>query len=170
MEAFGAALAFTLNAEGGYSDNPNDHGGSTNFGITQVAYDAYTGGGHSVHEITRSIAEDFYHKMVWGPAHCDSMPLPLSVAHFDWAVNHGVAGAIKGLQLTLGVAADGQLGPITIGKINAADPQQLTEKYLEYREQWYKNDAQKDPSQAVFLKGWLSRVTRLRGYIQGLNG
>ena len=35
---FDTCLAFTLKAEGGYSDNPADPGGPTNMGITLATY------------------------------------------------------------------------------------------------------------------------------------
>ena len=33
------ALQFTLREEAGYVNNPRDHGGPTNHGITQTTYD-----------------------------------------------------------------------------------------------------------------------------------
>jgi lysozyme family protein len=35
---FESALAFVLEAEGGYTNDPDDHGGKTDLGITQGEY------------------------------------------------------------------------------------------------------------------------------------
>jgi hypothetical protein len=48
---FDDALAFVLDWEGGYSNNPNDHGGSTYKGITQSEYSSY--------RIAKGLAEQF---------------------------------------------------------------------------------------------------------------
>lgn len=166
---FSLALKFTLDEEGGYSNNPNDHGGSTNFGITQELFDQYNNGTViDVSTIVRSTAEDVYAKMIWVPAGCDTMPEKLAIAHFDWAANHGVKGAIKGLQLVLGVRPDGILGPVSDYKISISNPDILVENYLQYRANWYRNDVLRDPSQVEFIAGWLNRVAALRAYLAAL--
>ena len=38
--SFNDALQFTLGAEGGFSNNANDHGGATNYGISTPAFNA----------------------------------------------------------------------------------------------------------------------------------
>ena len=39
---------------------------------------------------------------------------------------------------------------------------------LDQREQFYRDLVAAKPSQEVFLKGWLNRVTDLRRYVRGL--
>ena len=40
-DAYDDALAFVLRWEGGFVNDPNDHGGRTNKGVTQRVYDAW---------------------------------------------------------------------------------------------------------------------------------
>lgn len=94
--AFDQALAFTLREEGGYVANPLDHGGATCRGITQRTYDTYRQrkqlAPNPVAEIQGPEVRDIYRTLYWEPARCDELPAALGVCHFDWAVNHGVAG------------------------------------------------------------------------------
>lgn len=167
------ALKFTIGAEGGYSDNPDDHGGPTNFGVTQATWDAYcqTYGLPITHvcNITMGDATKVYQWGYWDAGFCGEMPLQLGVCHFDWCVNHGVEGAALTLQDALGVYQDGIIGPITLRAANSCAVWPTVTKYLALREQWYQDDAAGNPSQQGFLQGWLNRVDSLRDYLQGLS-
>ncbi len=163
------AIHFLLPAEGGYGDNPNDHGGPTDMGVTQATYDAWriqeglpT---QSVSLITTAEAIALYRARYWTAAHCDDFGPKVAICVFDWAVNHGVVGAIQTLQAVLSVATDGECGPITIAAVKDMDDAELAGEYLDARAQWYKDDAANDPSQREFLNGWLNRVAALRKYI-----
>lgn len=166
------ALSFTLHWEGGFVDNVNDHGGATNEGITQSTYDSYRKSlslpPKDVEQITDYEVSDIYNEMYWKPAHCDDLPLKLSVVHFDWCVNHGVNGAIKTLQAAAGVAADGVYGPLTAAACTQGDEDSIISAYNTLRRVRYHSIAEADPSQMQFLKGWLHRVDDLETYIATL--
>lgn len=166
------ALAFTLKEEGGWTDNPHDHGGATNHGITQTTYDLFRDriheGHQSVQYITDAEVRAIYEDMYWTPAKCFIMHNPLAVAHFDWAVNHGISGAIKTLQAALGVTADGIWGHKSATALAVSDPVETTQTYNTLRREWYRNRCESHPDQAVFLKGWLGRVDRLEAYCESL--
>lgn len=174
MSAFQQALKFTLGAEGGYSDNPLDTGGPTNFGITQRTWDAYRTSIKTsltdVEGITMAEATDVYSRMYWIPARCGNMPPQLGICHFDWAVNHGVEGAARTLQRSLKVTVDGDIGPLTLSAANSGDPMLHAIDYLALRAYWYRRNVMLDPSQSVFLNGWLERVNNLRAYVAALYG
>ena len=163
------ALAFTLPQEGGYVDNPDDHGGPTNHGITQAVYDRYLNANgelnQSVQLISDAEIQDIYSSTYWTPAHCDELSEKVGVCHFDWAVNHGVTGAIRTLQSVVGVAEDGLFGPHTLAAVQAMDESELITAYLNARLAWYEDFAQRDPSQAQFLDGWVNRVHDLTSYL-----
>jgi len=176
MNALQTALFFVLREERGYVDNPADHGGPTNQGITQVTYDRYRSSLGELNQSVKLIApgevQAIYSEMYWTPAHCPVMPLTLAVCHMDWAVNHGVTGAMETLQQALAVPADGVFGPLTAAAMQSAtanDLGDLIETYLDLRRQWYQNDVSRDPSQGEFLEGWLGRVQRLSDYLATLS-
>lgn len=173
---FETALAFTLPTEGGFVNDPDDSGGATNHGITQVTYDRYRLSLHEMNQSVQSITDDevsaIYEQVYWTPAHCAEMPLQLAVCHFDWAVNHGVAGAIKTLQQVLSVADDGVFGPQTSSRLQqsarASNLPILIGDYLDARRAWYEQRVMDVPSQMKFKAGWLHRVNDLQTYVDGL--
>lgn len=163
------ALAFTLREEGGYVDNPNDSGGATDHGITQATYDDYRDGQKAQHQdvklITDAEVEAIYEYMYWNPAKCPFLPSHLGICHFDWAVNHGISGAIKTLQQALGIEADGIWGPQSAAAVTAAGDLETCRTYNALRRQWYKQRVVEKPSQEEFLAGWLKRVDKLDSYL-----
>jgi len=167
------ALAFTLPAEGGFVDDPDDHGGATNHGVTQASYDAWRAShsqpSQSVQLITDAETRQLYDEDYWQPLKCPLLPSPLDVAHFDWGVNHGVHGANKTLQHALGLSAvDGIIGPQTLAALAKADISALVTAYQALRVAFYHADVVADPSQAKFLPGWLKRVNQLNEYLETL--
>lgn len=169
--AFNVALAFTLKEEGGYVNNPHDSGGATNHGITQAVYDSWRDNlkkpRRSVQKVSKAEVRRIYGMMYWMPGHCGEMKPALAVCHFDWCVNHGVAGAIRTLQQVLGLTADGDYGPRTAAAVAAAG-ENAWKAYEDTRRSWYRARVEAHPDQALFLKGWLGRVDRLDAYVEGL--
>ena len=163
------ALAFTLPTEGGYSNKAADHGGPTDEGVTQATYDNYLAKhglpSRPVSGITAPEVQDIYSSLYWLPAHCAELPIRLGICHFDWAVNHGVEGAIKTLQEALSVTADGIFGSLTRAAIQGQPEAEIVAEYLKLRREWYEADAKENPDQAEFLTGWLNRVDRLEKYL-----
>jgi lysozyme family protein len=167
-----AALAFTLKEEGGYVDDPDDSGGATNHGVTQDTYDHYRLNHglqiKDVREIADHEVSDIYGSMYWLPAHCAELPPKLGICHFDWAVNHGVRGAIETLQTALYVTADGIFGAQTRAALEKEPEAETIKEYLDNRREWYRERVRHVPSQAKFLNGWLGRVDRLDKYLESL--
>ena len=167
MDAFTRALAFTLPSEGGYVDNPNDTGGATDKGVTQAVYNVWrsTQGfpTRPVEQIEDAEVQNIYQHLYWNPAHCAELGDTLSIAHFDFAVNHGVFGAAKILQQAAGVFADGIIGPATLAAVSATTG--ITAKYLDLRADFYRQLAADEAHDAAFLDGWLDRVALLRAYL-----
>lgn len=170
--SFDKALSFTLKEEGGYVNNPHDSGGATNHGVTQHAYDGYRDmkklPHQSVELITDAETRELYENNYWEPSKCQLMHSPLDVCHFDWAVNHGISGALKTLQAALGVTPDGIFGKQTSSALAIADPTETAQAYNVLRREWYRNRVKQRPDQEVFLKGWLGRVDRLDAYMESL--
>lgn len=95
--SFEVALEFTLKWEGGYSNHPSDPGGATNLGITQRTYTAWLESNGELPKDVRNVQLDearrIYYENYWLAARCDDLPMPLAMAHFDSAVNHGPGNA-----------------------------------------------------------------------------
>lgn len=167
-DSFPAALRFTLQWEGGYSNHPADKGGETNKGITSAVYMAYRSKRglplRSVRLISDAEVKEIYKGGYWDAAGTSLLPPKLALCHFDWAVNAGTNRAIKTLQQVVGVAQDGLIGPQTKGAIAAAvvlhGDKWLCDRYNAIREGKYRRWAV--GSQAVFLEGWLNRLNALR--------
>ncbi len=152
-----AAIEFVLSQEGGYTNDPNDSGGETNFGISRKSYPDL-----ELKNLTVDQAKEIYRRDYWSPCRCDNLPWPYSLAVFDMAVNQGVGTAIKTLQETFGVAADGIIGPMTMEAIAKAgsDPRKV-KLFLARRLTVYARLMAANPKLLVFARPWSFRVIAL---------
>jgi uncharacterized protein with LGFP repeats len=154
VSAFSKALQFTLMAEGGYSDDPSDLGGPTNYGITQGTYTnsrSNKGLGYkSVSLITQEEAKDIYYQDYWLAPGCDKLSEKLAICHFDASVNSGSGSSQRFLN-----AAQNN-GGSEIDKARA---------YCNARESFYYEIVKYDARQKTFLQGWLNRLNNLRSTI-----
>lgn len=107
---FDQAFEKLIGHEGGYSNDPNDPGGETKFGISKRSYPHLDIAALTLHD-----AKLIYRRDFWDKCRCEDMLPDLRFAVFDGAVNSGVTQSVKWLQLALGVDADGVVGPITLG-------------------------------------------------------
>jgi lysozyme family protein len=163
---FDWALAHVLEMEGGFSDDPYDSGGPTNFGITLKVYAAWIGRSldsenywrlkSELQHISLATVHDIYHARYWKPSGAAELPAPLALMHFDASVNHGAGAAIRFLQTAVGAEADGEIGPETRARVAAADVARAIERYAELRRQRYRAL----PHFWRFGRGWLRRVER----------
>lgn len=147
MTTFDVAVAFVLAQEGGLTNDPNDPGGQTNFGLTKDDTP-------NPAALTKDQAISIYQSKYWGPSHSDKLPSAVAVMHFDTAVNQGLNAAARLLQTALGVAVDGNIGPVTLGAAAVVDPHKLATEYACLRDFRYVGTA----NFADFFRGWLRRV------------
>ncbi len=170
MDNFDLALGFVLQWEGAYSNHPNDRGGPTNYGITQRTFNEAKKQGiindavMNIQKLTLDDAKRIYKKMYWDKINGDVLPVDLSIALFDTAVNMGVATSVIMLQDILNVTQDGIIGSQTLFAIENYNGN-LAYDFLNERETRYKTIVEDNPSQGSFLKGWLNRVADLRDYL-----
>lgn len=178
MDDFGRCLTVVFGSEGGYSDHPADKGGKTNMGITEgTLINAYSRGivpHKDIKKLTRDEAANIYRVNYWVPSKAVEMPYPLCLLHFDAAVNHGLGGAGKQMQRTVNrikgpvLAVDGVVGPATIKEVRLLAGDGLKffcAELLKTREEYFESIVKNNPSQSVFLRGWLNRVKNLRQYL-----
>jgi uncharacterized protein (TIGR02594 family) len=163
-DLFALSLPHVLAMEGGWTDDPHDPGGPTNFGITLTAFAAHTRTDVTAQTYPelkaglRAIAPErvraIYLERYWRPSRAELLPPPIAVMHFDAAVNHGVCGAARLLQQALGVEADGEIGPLTLAAAAAQPLGDSLERYASQRRARYRSLGHF----WRFGRGWLARV------------
>jgi lysozyme family protein len=92
---FETAIAFVLNEEGGYVNDPHDPGGETNFGISKRAYPTL-----DIATLSRQGAIDIYRRNYWDRINGEGIPTNLCLVALDCAVNQGVGRALQLLAQT----------------------------------------------------------------------
>ena len=84
-ERFEHTVSFVLSHEGGYSDDPDDDGGETKFGISKRSYPHV-----DVDTLTVDQAKNIYKRDFWDPQlYKDIKDVNLATKVFDLAVNMG---------------------------------------------------------------------------------
>ena len=193
MNKFNKAMQFTAKWEGGLSDDKADKGGLTHYGVCLAFLKDVEAASKrnkeylrelgvllpvtraSISRLTREQAEKLFRWQFWDALSCDEYSLPVGVVLFDMAVNHGRANAVKLMQrgcnaagFTPPLTVDSRLGPKTQAALHALDAGKLAACAIDARIKFYNDIVANNPSQKVFLKGWLNRANDLKKYIIGL--
>jgi hypothetical protein len=154
---FDKCLAVVFAEEGGYTNDPQDSGGPTNFGITLADLREWRGHdvtAEDVRTMNRTEAQEIYRSKYWNPMQCDDLPNGIDLEVFDFGVNAGNRTSIKILQSVLGVTTDGSVGPITLSAAKAADARTVIQNFSEQRLNYYRALA----GWAHFGAGWTNRT------------
>jgi lysozyme family protein len=156
MGDFNKAIKFVLENEGGFSNDPNDPGGATKFGISQRSYPDW-----DIENLTEEDAIEIYRQDFWAPYQDFEDRLAAKV--FDLAVNMGHKRAVQILQRALQCLGaklndDGILGPVTKQAVDVANIDLLLVALKSEAAGFYRNLATANSSQQRFLKGWLRRA------------
>lgn len=159
------AFNFTIGSEGGFQADRADRGNwttgvigkgqlkGTKFGISAFAYPDL-----DIKNLTIEQAKEIYHRDYWLKSKCDRLPDPLSMMVFDYAVNSGSRQAIRDLQRSLCVAADGIIGNQTIGAAHSKPLKPVIENYYNRR----MNLFMANPNWAKYKNGWSRRALSLK--------
>lgn len=155
---FASALAAVLVHEGGYVNDPQDPGGATNKGVTQRVYDDWRRSQglspRSVRSLEQAEVEAIYRKLYWNRCRCDDLPSGVDYCVFDFAVNSGTVRASRYLQRAVGVADDGQIGPVTLAAVKAKPACEIIAAISAARLDFLGQL----PTFARFGRGWTTRV------------
>lgn len=160
MADFDRAMEAVVKWEGGFVNHPEDPGGATNLGITRNTLSGWRGRPVSVEEVrdlTYEEAKTIYRTLYWDVCRCGEMDWPAALMVFDASVNHGVRQAARFLQRAVGVAADGVIGPITLGVVAALDAKTVAEAVAARRMAFYGELA----TFGVFGFGWARRLMNI---------
>lgn len=172
MAEFLPAFEQTMTFEGGYANNPHDHGGETYMGISRKNWPGFDGWAQIDRlksekdfpaccdrnaDLQRRVRE-FYQRNFWTPTMRFIADQQLANWLFDKGVNMGIGRANRLMQQALGVVVDGVMGVKTAAAIKASEPSALLEKCRNEARRFYIKLAADDPSQSRFLRGWLARA------------
>lgn len=174
MANFTAAFSRIAKNEGGYQANPSDNGNynslgllvGTNRGVSAKLYETWIGRPPSVADmkgITSAIAANIFRQRYWNKIYGDSISSqPVAEILFDGVINHGQG--VKLAQEVLGVTADNSFGQQTFNALENMNPAKFYNAYKERRRKYYYQLAENNPSQLVFLNGWLKRLEKFNDF------
>lgn len=157
---FECALEFVFDAEGGYTNDANDPGGETNFGIDKRSHQK-----EDIKNLTKERATEIYYNDYWLKSCAEHLPKLVAIAYFDSAVNTGIKQANKFLQRAVSVNDDGVVGPVTLNAITHAEPKFTANRLVDYRQSFYEGLADSRPKLRGFLRGWTNRNTNLKAFL-----
>ncbi|MEQ3693170.1 MAG: glycosyl hydrolase 108 family protein [Thalassolituus sp.] len=168
MAYFEPAFDAMIRNEGGYVLHAvaNDRGGMTFAGIARKFHSSWDGWA-----IIDSVGPDdarlhamvkrFYQANFWDRINGQEIDSDVVAGSlFDFAVNAGNATAIKLAQLSVGVNADGWIGPQTLSAINSFDVDLFVARYSLAKVARYAAIVNRDRSQGKFLLGWINRTLK----------
>lgn len=179
-DLFRNALAFVLQAEGGYGNDPRDPGQATNHGVSLRAvvaldvdkdgfldFDLDHDGDVDAEDIKAldqhpDLVDEFYRQRYWTPMRASEMPWPWYLLAFDAAVNHGPAAATLMLQRALRVIADGIPGLNTVAATRGGDGEPVRRFWLERADLYYRLSVKRGPS---MYRGWMGRLFDLEARV-----
>ncbi|HDR9075876.1 glycoside hydrolase family 108 protein [Burkholderia vietnamiensis] len=151
MSSFDDAFDALIGNEGGYSNNPKDPGGETNWGVTaRVARAAgYTG---PMRDLPRETAKAIAKRLYWDPLHLDLFDPRVAFQIFD--ANYNGGHPVIWMQGAAGARVDGVLGPQTIAAVQATDPLRFVLRWNALRLTYFTSLA----TWSTFGKGWTRRI------------
>jgi lysozyme family protein len=157
MADFDPAISKTLAHEGGatFTDDANDRGGATKYGISQRAYPDL-----DIRNLSEQQAKDIYRRDYWDRIQADDIHSQAIAENlFDTCVNMGVRSGSRLAQQALSITpADGIIGPQSLAVINAADESLFLARFALAKIQRYAEICNADGSQRKYLLGWLNRT------------
>lgn len=170
MSDINKALDYLFPNEGGYTNDPSDSGGPTNWGITLGDLSRHRGhvvSASDVRNMPKSEAIEIYKEKYWKPLGCALITHDgIATAIFDMGVLFGIGLPPKFAQSICNdhgsrLTVDGKLGPFTAAAINKLDPKVFISAFKLKCDARFRDIAERKPKNKRFLKGWLNRSRRL---------
>ena len=177
--AFAVALERTMKFEGGWSNDPDDNGGKTKFGITEATWNLYNYPNtppRTIEQLTIPLAVNVYRRLYWSAANLESLsyilPTRLTNDIFDACVNHGTFRGCLLLQRAYNfirrshlpeLREDGIIGGATLDALAAflklSDYENaLLGAFRGERYTFYVNITKHNISQMKFIRSWMKRL------------
>lgn len=157
--------------EGGYSNDPTDPGGPTNFGVTQAVYDAYRSQKgletRGVVYIEDWEVEEVYRSLYYDQYNLSFYREPLVTVLLDSFINHQsddvgrmLQRAVNRLRPPTSLEVDGIIGPLTRAAVSLQRPERVAEELLWERVDFYRQLAPRRDKK--WLPIWLWRLLVVR--------
>ena len=161
MADYTKLVPFIKRWEGGYGELKHDNGGATNSGVTIAVFQSVYGKNKTIDDLKNMTDNEWEHifKVFFWDKWKGDFIKNQSVANIlvDWYWMSGNIG-VKKVQELFGLKVDGIVGSKTLGKINSVDGEWLFKRIWEMRLNYYNKIVKNNPSQKVFLQGWLNRL------------
>ncbi len=172
-ERFQYAVGIILKHEGGLSNDKNDPGQITNYGISlrflKAEHIDTDGDGDSdeddIIHLDVSEADAIYLKYFWDKFHYGNIKdLKLATKVFDISVNMGGSQAHKILKramnhlIDIPLAETGEINAGIIALANKLDAKELIENIRTEEKDVYMMIVERNKALTIFLKGWLARA------------
>ena len=144
QQNYNYALQQVLKSEGGYTNDPRDPGGPTNFGITIADYRMYVNKNATANDIKNmhlADAQSIYRSKYWNALGCDALPSGVDYCVFDYGVNSGIGRARK-----------------VWNKVKTSDPKETINAICDERLKFLQSLS----TWSHFGKGWGARVASVR--------
>lgn len=152
-ENFEHAFRELIENERGFSNDPNDPGGATMWGITEVVARKHGYAGE-MKDLPQPLAKQISKYEYWDSINGDELPNEIDFQVFDAAYNSGPVQAKRWLQQAVGVTPDGVIGAETLAHVRTMDPDKATMRFDAYRLTFLAS-LKTWPS---FGKGWVNRI------------
>ena len=156
--------------EGGYANNPHDHGGPTKYGVTlatwtQLGHDKDGDGIITANDIKLLTVADAHGiaQWFWNYFKCDQIPSQeIANMLYDWGWASGVGLVAKKMQSIIGVVADGNFGSGSLAALNkriaSRGAASVFEEIKQTRFAMIKAWVAAHPDQHIFIDGWTRRI------------
>lgn len=135
--------------ENRYTNDPDDPGGETRWGITKKDYPKL-----DIKNLRREVAIEIFWTDYWIRSKCYLLPLSIQFVHFGGVINFGVYGQTVVLQRAAGVRMDGVLGPITLAASQRVTPKQILDSQVIR----YRGIIEDRPRSIKYWDGWMNRI------------
>lgn len=161
MSIFDTSFDRVIGHEGGFQKDPKDRGNwtsgqiargvlkGTKFGLAAMTYPEL-----DIENLTIDQAKAIYKRDWWDKLGMDRFKPAMSFQMFDAAINHGMSNATKILQRAVSVKDDGVIGPVTIGKVQETEINDMLMLFLAERLIFMTDIKTFD----TYGKGWSRRV------------
>ena len=172
-QRFQYAMKTIIKHEGGYSDEKLDNGGPTKYGISLrylksshicIDGDCSENANEIIH-LTLTEADSIYYKQWYEKFHYDKIKNEnLLTDIMDFSVNAGACEAHKLAERAINdinsnnVPISCALTIKSINQINSIEPVLFHAAFQKQEEDFYYQIVKRNPSQKMFLEGWLSRI------------